>query len=712
MLLLAIAWIAATVAAGATVRVSQEDGAWDRVEWAPAGLPAPGDTVIISAGSSVTGMPALAFGVLIIRPGASLSIGAGGARVSGLINEGRLMIGGSAVLAVAGDITNSGEITGGGVLRMARDGGTIAGAGRFGALLVSAGPGGVVALGGPVVLPSLSIASGNRMIAGAYDLTVNGPYTASAPSGPPALIATTGTIALNGSVYGTARGAIVIGVDPAARPSKRSLPPLIGGVLGDTGKTIRIAASRRLGFSTLIGGIVIDSGVVVMADGIGTSGTNLLVGSLTNRGTLSAGEEQYRWTMQGELFNHGTIENCTLVMRGRGASLRSDTGRWDPGISIVFTGSSGDTLHILGPLRVARLTIAPASALDSNLVVDAGRNYLSVRHLFASDSASGCRLISDTLVSLWGAAHGIVQGDVMFEGFWGSAISGCYGGPGRRVMVAAHKLIAGGCTMRGTIGTRPSVMLTIDAPLMLDGDARLNGRMTITPQGSVVAGSDLFIGRSVRGGGNIHLAGAGPLLEAREALLDSIQVEIGREGAPSHVLLAAPLVVPRLFIHAGSTLEYHGDDSVTVVDMFRYDIAYAEGFTMMSAAARPAEPAAMTLSADAANPPLRYATAYTAASAVAAGEGYFIRLPVPGVIAHRGGFINLPLTIPVRAGWNLIGGGSIAARAANATATGTAFLSPFVTAIGGMVPAPLLRPGRSYWVKVSADGTITLHPDP
>src|SRR5690606_8614194 len=109
-------------------------------------------------------------------------------------------------------------------------------------------------------------------------------------------------------------------------------------------------------------------------------GWNRVVGSLNVKGTLAAGEEGYRWIIDGDLFNDGAIENCTVVMQGHSVALRSDRGTWDPGISLIFYGDSGSELAVHGAITVSRLTIAPLSPSDSDVVMRAGGSVVKVRH--------------------------------------------------------------------------------------------------------------------------------------------------------------------------------------------------------------------------------------------------------------------------------------------------------------------------------------------
>jgi hypothetical protein len=273
-------------------------------------------------------------------------------------------------------------------------------------------------------------------------------------------------------------------------------------------------------------------------------------------------------------------------------------------------------------------------------------------------------------------------------------------------------MIDRGTTIAGRLGTRASAMLTVGAPLVLRGGATIEGEVTMGGSGRITADSSLTLGRSVYGGGTIRLIGAAPGLTVRGPLLDSIRMEIGRDTSASQVTLTGVLRVPRLLIHSGSSIYYHGADSVAVADTFRYDISYLNDFNMVSPAVRPFDPLGTHVFPGASSTLFRFRGGYLRADTVQAGEGYFVSFPAPVVIAQRGGFINLPLTIPVHAGWNLIGAASIAASASSATADGTVLLSSFVTSIGGSQAVSHLLPGRSYWVNVAIDGSITLNREP
>lgn len=697
--------------AGATTRVSHDDGAWEDVSWVPEGVPGPADTVIIA--SAVRGMPAGNFGLLIIRGQGSLAVESGAPMVAGLVNQGTLLISRHAVVRVDGDLRNTGTIGGEGGVQMTRDGASIAGAGTFGHLAVSGAPGMAVALADPVVLRSLAVGVGNRLLAGSHDLTVNGPYISSAPSGYPGIIGTEGTIWLNGEIDGSARGAIVIGSAPGYRPSRRGTFPAVRGTLGDSGKSVRFAASREIAFSTLIGDVAIDSGVTLRAGGIGGQGWNDVRGTLAVRGVLAATDESYRWNIDGDLRNNGLIEPCTLVLRGHRVLLRSDTGTWDPGINLIFQGDSRSELRLQGNIAVSRLTILPLAPGDSDVVVHAGRSVLKVRHRFTSDIGRGCRVVTDTIVTLWGESDGIVEGDVLFEGFWGSGVRGRYGAPGRQVRFRSRKEIVGPFASEGLLGSDPSASLTVHAPVVHRGNLLLRGELAIDAGRSVTSyGDTLRLERAAHGGGTFLIAAPRSLLDAAGEFADSVLVDVGRGDAVASVMLARTLRASRIRINLGSSIYYRAGDSMYASRELRYALRYGSGFNSASAAALPFDLRGASLFTGAISIFRYQGNGYTMADTLRPGEGYFVRFPAETVVWHTGLVANLPRRVQLRAGWNLIGGGSIPVHTSRITVEGTTLLSGYLTVLGGPTAVSVLEPGRGYWVHAAGDGSLLYNPEP
>lgn len=700
-------------AAGATVRVSYDHGDWNRILWLPGGLPQPGDTVIIA--TDVTGAPSGDFGRMIIRAHGSLVLEGGDAGVAGLVNDGSLRISRHATLRVTGDLRNDGTIAGEGAVRMTRHGSSITGSGTFGNMVVSSGRGTKIHIERSLTFASLSIGAGNQLLTSVHDLTVNGTYVSGSEFGVPGIMGNGGIIFLNGAVEGSVVGDIVIGTAPGYRPSKRGILPEVHGVLGGTGMSVRFAASREISFSTLIGEISIDSGAVLRAGGIGEQGWNRISGRLSISGELAAVEEVYRWIIEGDLFNRGRIGNCTIVIQGHGGTLRSDLGTWDPGINLVFQGDTGSELVVQGPITVSRLTITPRTPQDSNIVMRAGTSVIKVRHDYTSDIGRGCRIVTDTVVKLWGAAEGIVEGDVLFEGFWGSPIGGRYGGPGADVRFVVRKEIARPFRASGTLRSDPNGHLMVSAPAVVMGKVFLRGPMTLA-QGQVlrVDADTVRIAGSVRGGGTFHLIAPQTRLEVPGSFTDSTRLEVGRPDAVSAVRLGRTLFASHIIVNLGSSILYRAGDSMFASRELRYALRYNADFNSASTACHPSDTRPLNFFAGALSV-FRFRgddLGYGTADALKFGEGYFIRFPAETIVWHTGKVANLPMTVPIRAGWNLIGGASIPVSVGHIVVDGTTLLSGFLNAIGGPVSVSVLQPGRGYWVHSAGAGTLRYYPEP
>lgn len=693
----------------ATIRVSNDDGAWESIYWSPEGVPQAGDTIIIA--TSVSSVPSGEFGMLIIRPKGRLHIERGTPQVQSVLNEGRIDCERSSVLRVMGEVTNRGIIAGDGAVQMMKGGSIISGVGVFGNLIVGSAPGAAIYLADDLTVRSLALAAGSRLIAGDNNLTVNGPYSSASSFGAPGIEGTTGVIRLNGSVYGTARGNVVLGSDPSIYRSKRARAPEVHALLGDHEGSVRFASSRRIGFSTLLGAVTIDSGAVLEGSGIGASGGNRVIGSMTVEGALTGGDGGYAWEIEGELFNRGKIESCVLKMSGHRAVLRSDSGEWDPSIGLIFTGRSGSELAIEGSIAVAHLTIVPRTSLDSNISVIAGGSVVRIRHRFTSDIAHRCRLRSDTTVSIWGASNGIVEGPVTFEGFWGSPIAGVYGAAGRTVRFAARKSISGPIEIVGSLICDARAPMAITSSLVMRRGGVFKGDITLPSGATIISEGDLRVERPVRGGGTISIIGSAPSIDILPELGDSVRIEIGGDSIVTKGVLARRLHLPYLTIHPRSYLRIHGGDSIEVTGEMRYGVRYLAGYNTTSTPVDPLDPRASAVFSNALNV-LRYDDGYIAEDTIEVGAGYYVRFARDTTIWHRGRSADPPRTIPLKAGWNLIGGLSVAIPTGNITIEGTTLLSGFVTSLGGAQSVDIIEPGRGYWVNAEGEGSVVLEGGP
>jgi len=103
-----------------------------------------------------------------------------------------------------------------------------------------------------------------------------------------------------------------------------------------------------------------------------------------------------------------------------------------------------------------------------------------------------------------------------------------------------------------------------------------------------------------------------------------------------------------------------------------------------------------------------YDGAYIARDTLEAGKGYWLKFDSAATFNY-GGYAILRDTIPLSAGWNLVGtlGGAIAASGVSTTPAGI-IGTPFYAYSGGYATSPTLEPGKGYWVKAQASGSLIL----
>lgn len=139
--------------------------------------------------------------------------------------------------------------------------------------------------------------------------------------------------------------------------------------------------------------------------------------------------------------------------------------------------------------------------------------------------------------------------------------------------------------------------------------------------------------------------------------------------------------------------------------------AVKRGWNMVATANTPTSAHKDSLFRNASSNAFRYNAGYTADNTLDQGVGYFVKLDSSYVVEQIGSAVSLPQTINVVAGWNLISSGSSEYATASATTTsGTTIQSSFFGFNGSYSAATVIEPGKAYWVKCSATGTLTFHP--
>jgi hypothetical protein len=101
----------------------------------------------------------------------------------------------------------------------------------------------------------------------------------------------------------------------------------------------------------------------------------------------------------------------------------------------------------------------------------------------------------------------------------------------------------------------------------------------------------------------------------------------------------------------------------------------------------------------------RFESMYITAETLEAGNGYWLKFASPEVVSFTGSALS-SAEIPVHTGWNIIGSLDHDVPAP----TGGIIVSSFFGYDNGYHIADTLKTGKAYWVKVNAEGIITLGP--
>lgn len=692
-----------------TVRTSVNSGPWETVAWNPSGPPQPGDTIVVT--SRVWNMPPGLHGKIVIWPGGMLTAPPGVYHVQDLVVNGELRLLAGAVMKVNGSLSCDGLVGDAGAVEMVADGAFISGGGTVSNLMLNAGAGSTIRAGSDLHLRTLYVATGGLRI-DSHDVTIDGDFTSNAPYAGWGIVATTGLIELNGPVHGSASGRVVLGWVTGGGTPKHPKPPSTHGRLGRIGDTVRFAASRHVSYCDLLGTASIDSGATALQEGIGASGVSTIYGSLVNDGTLTAADDRYHWRIEGDLINRGLVDHCTVLMTGHSVQLRTDSGTWGYDAGLKYRAASSARLELHGSMTLPLLEIGALSPLDAGVVVDAGTNEILVRHRFASDRARNCRLVSDTLVRLRNHADGVVLGDVAFEGFYDSEITGLFGGLGRVVTQTMPKRFAGAVVIVGSFSQTPNARLTVLSTTAVPPGTVFSAEVIVDTGGAVVVDGNLTVIRGMRGGGRLEMIGSGPTLDARAPFQDSMLVQVGRDTIITHLTVARSFALPRMTIYPDSRLVYPSGVTADVAGEFRYRLAVPSGFSMLSAALRPSDPApaAVFPGADSVYL-LNDSLDYVAVDSIEVGRGYWVHFPDGTIIEQIGTIANPPLANEVHDDWNIVGGASVPVNAGDIaellTTSTSAFFEFMVTdPTDGYGETTVLLPGRGYLVRYDGPGWI------
>ncbi len=139
-------------------------------------------------------------------------------------------------------------------------------------------------------------------------------------------------------------------------------------------------------------------------------------------------------------------------------------------------------------------------------------------------------------------------------------------------------------------------------------------------------------------------------------------------------------------------------------------VAYDRGWNMVSVPTLHGEFLKSTMFPSAISPAFAYTGSYTVADTVFAGNGYWLRFAGADTAAYSGTLLPAD-TIPVSAGWNLIGSLGVPVATSSIISTPPGIISSqFFGYDGGYMLADTLVPGRGYWINVSSPGSLALVP--
>ncbi len=159
-------------------------------------------------------------------------------------------------------------------------------------------------------------------------------------------------------------------------------------------------------------------------------------------------------------------------------------------------------------------------------------------------------------------------------------------------------------------------------------------------------------------------------------------------------------------INVTSVLDSSGVD-FGVADLPQMTYPLVQGWNLLSLPQDPASHAVNLIYPGAAGPAFSYNGDYQAVTSVPNSIGYWLRLPSAQTVTVYGA-LRPSESIPLTTGWNLIGTISSPVPVTAVVDSTGVIASSFFSYNSSYVHADTLQPSYGYWVKASANGTISL----
>ena len=138
------------------------------------------------------------------------------------------------------------------------------------------------------------------------------------------------------------------------------------------------------------------------------------------------------------------------------------------------------------------------------------------------------------------------------------------------------------------------------------------------------------------------------------------------------------------------------------------DVTVGNGWNIVSVPVVAVNMQSATLFPGASTPAYGYNNGYFTADPLTTAKGYWIKFGAVDTITVFGTKVS-PSTIPVVAGWNIVGPLEFNARTAAITSTPSGIIAtPFYGYTNGYIVADTVKRGQGYWVKTTQAGTLNL----
>jgi len=156
-------------------------------------------------------------------------------------------------------------------------------------------------------------------------------------------------------------------------------------------------------------------------------------------------------------------------------------------------------------------------------------------------------------------------------------------------------------------------------------------------------------------------------------------------------------------VTAATAAEFAQIQSVNIVNLFTNS-----GWNLISLPLQPYDGRRSVLFPNSASPAYSFENSYVISDTLKIGKGYWLKFNSAQSYQIQGQLVN-QLSIPVKAGWNLIGAlNSNISTSSISTQPPNIISSLFYEYNGSYSPVNTLSSGKGYWVKVSQNGSINL----